>query len=190
MISGVGYTSTRALAQAVGRSRAAIGAQLYRMTGRGSLGRGSYALRQLMQATGYDVSQLRRAARALNQKWKRLHPRGPFIITEEQRDELLVWLRHDYWAVGARLYCCLHCTTDVQTHRALGLCGRCYWQYVRKCRRLGLIISPCEQARAIVTAGQADKVAADALSRMHQGLAADFEVLPEIARAIGVDGET
>lgn len=158
------------------------------MTGRGSLGRGSYALRQLMRSTGYDSSQLRRAARALNQKWKRLHPRGPFIITEEQRDELIIWLKHDYWAVGSRLYCCLHCTTDVKPHRALGLCSRCYWRYVRKCRRLGLQFSPREQVRALENGGQNDRLPADALSRMNQGLAVDFEVLPQIVKALGVDG--
>jgi len=169
----------------VGHTRRAAESKLARLTGRGALGRGSYTLRQLILQTGYTREQLRRASSALNQKWKRLDPRGAFLVTEEQRDELIAWLAHDYWATVHRLYGCLHCSTEARAHRALGLCGRCYHGYRRACRARGLQISPKRQARALACAGQTDKLAEETLLRMRRGMAPDLVTLDHVVALLG-----
>jgi hypothetical protein len=52
---------------------------------------------------------------------------------------------------------------------------------------LGLKISPREQVRALANGGIADKLPLDVMRRMADGMAADYDILPEIARVIGVD---
>lgn len=169
----------------LGRTPAALRAKLRRMIGANTLRRGSYSVRQLVAGTGYQPEQFRRAAQALNQKWKRLHPQGPFLITEEQRDELITWLQHDYWAPLYRLYCCLFCTTEVRPHRALGLCERCYASYVRICRAKKMKPSPKAQARGLAYAGTADRLAPSVLARMRRGMAADLDTIAMIAPWLG-----
>lgn len=185
MINAVGYTTARGIVESVGHSRRAAQAKLARLTGRGALGRGSYSVRQLVRSTGYTREQLRRASSALNQKWKRLDPRGSFLITEEQRDELIAWLAHDYWAPLHRLYCCQHCTTEARPHRSLGLCTRCYHAYVRVCRARGLRISPKSQARALACLRQTDSVPLETLTRMRRGIAVDLEGLEALTATLG-----
>lgn len=169
----------------LGRTPASMRAKLRRMIGANTLRRGSYSMRQLVEATGYQAEQLRRAATALNQKWKRLHPKGPFLITEEQRDELVTWLQHDYWAPLYRLYCCLFCTTEVRAHRALGLCGRCYASYVRACRAKKVRTAPKAQARGLAYVGAADRLPPSVLARMRRGMAADLDTIAMIAPLLG-----
>lgn len=170
---------------ATGRSREAIEAKLGRLTGSGSLRRGSYCLQQLHRETGYTPEQLRRAASALNQKWKRLKPTGSFLVTEEQRDEVIEWLKHDYWAAAHRLYCCQHCTTDHRRHKALGLCARCYGVYSRLCQRHGIAISPVAQAEAIVEHPECARLPPDVLRRMQRGLAADIDHMRQVINLLG-----
>lgn len=124
------------------RSVAAIYAQARRQHGPGGLTRGALTLRELSLNTGYGRSQLLRAREALHQKWKRLGPRGDHIITEEQAEEVLEWLKHDYWDKDKRLYCCLWCQTEKRPPHGQGLCGRCYFRYRRRLMKYGLPTNP------------------------------------------------
>ena len=130
------------------RSRSAINAKVQREFG-GGLTRGALTLRAVQNNTGYSRSQLLRARDALKQKWKRLQRGGDYIITEEQVDEILVWLTHDYWDKSARLYCCLGCQTEKRPPFGRGLCSRCYHRYRRRCIHLGLPTSPKAQRAAL-----------------------------------------
>ena len=119
-----------------GRSVAAIYQKLSRDCGPGGLTRGAYPIHRLEKISGYAESQIRRAGKALNHKWKRLGPRGAHLITEEQMDEITTWLGHDYWSKAHKIYCCSWCTTEQHRHKALGLCVRCYPKYCRMCAQL------------------------------------------------------
>lgn len=120
------------------RSRMAIYKKSFREFGPGGLTRGSYTLHELQKTTGYNREQFIRAREACKQKWKRTGPGGDHLITEEQVEEILEWLKHDYWSKAHRLYCCRRCTTDRRTHYGAGLCERCYFKYRRSLERRGL----------------------------------------------------
>lgn len=113
------------------RSRKAVYNKILREFGPGGLTRGVYTVQRLVEGTGYNREQLHRAREACKQKWKRIGPRGAYLITEEQMEEIVEWLKHDYWASVHHLYCCLHCNTDRRPHYSLGLCTRCYSKYRR-----------------------------------------------------------
>lgn len=134
----------------VKRSRAAVYAKAHREFGEGGLTRGVRTLHELSAQTGYTRGQLRRAGHALNQKWKRLGPRGAHLISDEQAEEILTWLQHDFWSKSLHLYACLHCGTSNRPHRAAGLCGRCYYRYRRRCLDLGLPAGLREQVALIL----------------------------------------
>jgi len=121
-----------------GRTKKALYAKAYRLYGRGGFSRGSYSLSQVCAQTGYSKTQIRRAAAALQQKWKRTSAKGKYLIFEEQMEELADWLRFDYWAKKGRLYCCAWCGSEKRAHYAVGLCARCYQRYVGRMRRAGL----------------------------------------------------
>jgi len=123
-----------------GRSREAIKAKAQRLY-QGGLTRGSYTLRQVCAMSGYDASQIRRAMKALAQKWKRTSANGSYLIYEEQVDDILQWLRTDYWAKKHRLYNCVWCGSNVRPHRSVGLCARCYPKYAQRLIRAGLPVS-------------------------------------------------
>lgn len=123
-----------------GRTRAAVYAKAFRLYGRGGLMRGAYSLRRLMLISGYSLTQLERARKALGQKWRRTAEDGNYIIHEEQAFEMLDWLKKDYWAKKHRLYCCVWCHTKECPHRGLGLCTKCYQNYVGRLRRSGFMI--------------------------------------------------
>lgn len=131
------------------RSRGALYAKLNRSGGQGGFTRGAWTLHQLLQDTGYSRTQILRAQRALHQKWKRLCQRGAYLITDEQMDDILCWLQHDYWQARHRLYACLWCTSDKRPAYALGLCVRCYYQYRRFCRAIGVPAGVAEQQAAL-----------------------------------------
>jgi hypothetical protein len=128
-----------------GRSTAAVYHKLRREFGPGGLTRGAYTLYELERRTGYSETHIRRAGSALNQKWKRLGPRGAHLITEEQMDEIVTWLGHDFWSKTHRLYGCLWCATDKRAHRSVGLCVRCYHRHRRACIKRGLPVTVTSQ---------------------------------------------
>lgn len=119
------------------RSRMAVYRRAQRLLGRGGLTRGTYTLVQASRETSYDRSQILRAQHALNQKWKRLSPRGPFLITFDQLDEILGWLQQDYWCSKLRLYGCVNCGANGRPSRGRGQCPKCFWRIRRLTRRLG-----------------------------------------------------
>lgn len=123
-----------------GRTRAAIYAKAFRLYGRGGLMRGAYSLRHLMRMSGYSLTQLERARKALGQKWRRTAADGNYIIHEEQAFEMLDWLRKDYWVKKHRLYNCVWCHTREIPHRGKGLCIKCYQNYVGRLRRRGFTL--------------------------------------------------
>ena len=88
--------------------------------------------------TGYHATQLRRAAKALNQRWVRTANGGTYLITAEQLEECVVWLSHDYWCSSLELYGCTKCGTDTRPHRQGGLCLPCFRKMTRYARKLGL----------------------------------------------------
>ena len=138
LFNGVGISGVEWFKKHCGkRSRAAVYGKLRREYGPGGLTRGVYTLHELEKTTGYDEGQIRRAGGALNQKWKRLGPRGAHLITEEQMREIVTWLGHDFWAPGHRLYGCKVCQTTNRPHKALGLCERCYYVHRRLRRKTG-----------------------------------------------------
>lgn len=120
------------------RSRAAVYAKARALFGAGGLTRGVFTLARLARDTGYHVTQLRRAGSALNQKWKRLGPRGCYLLTDEQVEDILEWLKHDFWSKALRLYVCVWCGGKEHPHKGGGLCSRCYWQHRRLCEVLDL----------------------------------------------------
>lgn len=148
LLSGIGTTGLVGLRRktqtaydhpnAPQRSRHAVLSQLRRFIGNGGLSRGSWSLRRFARETGYSISQLRRAQRALRQKWRRTGRRGSFLLSDDQVDEILEWLKHDYWDPKHRLYVCLWCRSAGRPHRAVGLCSRCYYRHRNRCVQLGL----------------------------------------------------
>jgi hypothetical protein len=164
-ISGVDWFKRRC----GGRSRSAVYQKLRREYGRGGLTRGAYTLHELENGTQYGETQIRRAGAALNQKWKRLGPRGAHLITEEQMREIVAWLGHDFWSKRHHLYGCTWCQTDRRPHRAAGLCERCYHKHRRACVVLCLPTSLAEQAAVLRKAsGRVNEVV---LGRLVSGLA-------------------
>jgi len=120
------------------RSKDAVYAKAARVYGGGGLSRGAYSLRRAAETTGYSATQLRRAMKALAQKWKRTSSDGSFLIYDEQLNELTDWLRSDYWSKAHRLYSCLWCGTADRRHYSIGLCNTCYHRYYRRLLRAGI----------------------------------------------------
>jgi len=162
-----------------GRSRAAVYAKARRMYGRGGIMRGAYSLRHLMRMSGYSLSQLERARRALGQKWRRTATDGNFIINEEQALDMLSWLIKDYWAKKHRLYSCVWCHTREVPHRGKGLCTKCYQNYVGRLRRRGFTMDT-EVLEKMLLANQtmfSERVVDKAVSELHRGRAMPKKVL-------------
>ena len=120
------------------RSPAGVYMKARRLYGRGGLARGAFSLAKVVEATGYSLSQIRRAMTACRQKWKRTSKTGRYIIYDEQVNEITDWLRSDYWSKVHRLYNCQWCGTDERRHLANGLCTRCYDMYAKRLKRAGL----------------------------------------------------
>lgn len=121
-----------------GRSAAACYSQARRLFGSGGLSRGSYSVNEIIKKTGYSKTHIRRAMKALAQKWKRLSPKGSYLIYEEQYMDIIGWLMTDYWAPIHRLYNCIWCHQTSYPHKGKGLCLRCYRRYIRRLRRMGM----------------------------------------------------
>lgn len=179
MLRSVGGAGLRGLIRASGgRSAAAIRARLHRDTGSSSLRRGSLSLRQVCLTTGYSRTQLLRARTALGQRWRRTKRGGVFLITEEQRQEIVDWLAQDYWDKDRQLYGCLWCTTTTRPPKGLGLCGRCYFRHRRECGRRGLPTA-LEGLWGVYKGLDRGSISGNLLEKMEQrlraGLALDLE---------------
>lgn len=139
------------------RSRDAVRAKMRREFS-GGITRGSYSLEQVCEETGYHRTQLKRAMKALGQRWTRTGRGGTFLISAEQVEEMVAWLAHDFWSIQHGLYCCLRCGTESKPHRCMGLCGRCYRKLRRYAKKLGLLFTTrgllevATRARAVVGA--------------------------------------
>ena len=135
------------------RSRWAVYGQARRLHGPGGLTRGTYTLDHMIKTTGYCRSHFIRASRALNQQWRRLTPRGPWLVTEDQTEEIIEWLKTDHWSKAKRVDRCLWCSTTTAPMHALGLCRRDYLRYRRMCRNFGLPTHPKDQIGLVMAVG-------------------------------------
>ena len=178
VFSGVGsYGWSGLMSRTIGRSAEAVRLRIRRMSC-GGVTRGTYTLNQLVITTGYNRSQLRRAQSALNQKWARMGKRGAHIITDDQAQDIIEWLKHDFWNIKRRLYGCIWCSTSDRPHRSSGLCTRCAHRYRRRCLELGLPTSLKEQKQLVADiildcANRAahGKILEEARKQLNEGLA-------------------
>jgi hypothetical protein len=139
LLQGIGANSVKWLCKkSGGRSPSSLYHKLARIGYNGGFTRGTYTLRELMEFTGYSESQLKRAAKSCAQKWRRTSSKGSFVITEDQMEELCIWLGKDFWSKRHKLYRCLWCGTQKENHYSLGLCLSCYNEYHRLLYLLGL----------------------------------------------------
>lgn len=179
LFNGVGISGVEWFKQRCGkRSRSSIYQKLRREYGPGGLTRGVSTLHELEKQTGYSECQIRRAGGALNQKWKRLGPRGAHLITEEQVREIVTWLGHDFWSKRHRLYGCSWCQTVRMPHHRVGLCERCYYRHRRLCGKLGLPAGVKAQAAVLTRAvtgrdigGRSGRFKGEGAARLAAGLA-------------------
>lgn len=179
LFNGVSISGIAWFERHCNRTIDAIYAKVRYEYGAGGLTRGAYSFWELARVTGYSRTQLKRAQTALGQKWKRLGPRGVHIVTEDQLEELVAWLAHDYWSKRLRRYACSWCATETRSAKAAGLCVRCYHKHRRLCVKLGLPTTVSEQL-AIVrriacserdNAGISSRVRREAVTRLEAGLA-------------------
>lgn len=133
------------------RSVAAVYAKILQEYGPGGLTRGAYTLNAVIEYSGYSRTQILRAQKALKQKWRRTSARGSYLISDEQLEDILEWLKHDYWCSQKRLYACVWCTGEAKRHYALGLCNACYFRYRRFCDDLD-VPHCCKKMRKLVAA--------------------------------------
>lgn len=171
-----------------GRSRQAIENKALRDWGSGGLTRGSYSLRAAILVTGYSRTQLLRARDALRQKWKRFGPRGNFLVSDDQLEDAVAWLQHDYWSIAHRLYCCRGCTSDRKAHYALGLCLRCYWRYRREMGVHGLPLSSMALGKIVarVAASRSPNIFLDRVTLcVSRGISLETEMVSWLAQAAG-----
>lgn len=166
---------------AKGRSRGAIYEKARRMYGEGGLTRGSYTMREILEKTGYSLTHIKRAVQALAQKWKRTSRRGSFLVYEEQLEEIIQWLKTDYWCKKHRLYNCLWCGTEVREHFSNGLCKRCYDKYVKRVKRAGLPLRIPELLQLVRSHKRKGcKFLEDAEKQLNRGRALSQEILVQL----------
>ncbi len=134
LLDGVGSYGWKTLQKKTGRSRGAILQKVRRDYGGGGITRGTYSLRQAQEETGYSHTHLRRAAKALGQRWARTGKGSShtFLITGEQLEDAVVWLLSDYWSKALKLYACVNCGTKTQPHFSFGCCKTCFFRLRRK----------------------------------------------------------
>jgi len=191
LLNGVAISGIRWLTKHCHKSLASIHGKLRREYGKGGLTRGAYTLMEIADKTGYSRPQLIRAQKALAQKWKRLGPRGAYIITEEQLEDIVNWLSHDYWDKQYRKYCCGWCHTGDSPHKGRGLCQICYYRYRRICEGAGISLKKEDQIRflADIPLGNElrDKSVKKALANLNKGLAINKEDLEVILNGVKAD---
>ena len=179
------------------RSAQAVYKKVRLELGHGGLTRGAWTINRMEKYTGYSRSQLIRAQQALRQRWQRLGPRGWFLVTQEQLEELIGWLVHDYWSQKHRLYGCVWCTTETTALKGSGLCQRCFWKHRRLCLRLGLPTKLSEQFKVVSgmlspnqNEGRRGTFLERAASRIAAGVAlepADLRMLARAREEVGAD---
>jgi hypothetical protein len=192
LLEGAGTHSLAWLAKSTGRSRSAVQSKLYSWGFRGGLSRGSYSLYQASKETGYNRAQLKRAAHALGQQWRRLSRTGKFMITDDQLWEMLDWLKTDYWCKKHHLYACIWCGAKKRAHRAYGLCDGCFWKYAKSLGRLDLPVSCMCLIKELVNRLNLKKEAriyAAIRKNLDRGLAIDSDTMYTVVCELGgVDG--
>ena len=161
LLENAGNFSIGTIVARVGRSAAACSDRLRREVGSGALARGQFTLQSAAAETGYHPGQLQRARRALGQGWLRTSKRGRWLITVEQIEAIVVWLKTDYWCVRLRLSECVRHRGADLAHRAHGLCGVCFHAVRAIARQIRLPISVgplrVEVRRVIELAAPADQ---------------------------------
>lgn len=178
LFHGIGTQALRSLRKATGdRTAGALYQKARRMGFPGGLRRGSWSLRQVMDHTQYTRTQLERARDALNLKWRRTRPRGPFILTDDQVEDMVAWLKHDYWDKDRGLYGCVWCTTSQGRPKGLGLCSSCYYRWRRCCDRGGVPAVLSELTSLLEGWGYPFE---DALVRLRKGIALTQGQLQEV----------
>jgi len=188
LFDGIGIAGVRWFKTRCSRSYWAVYAKASRLYGKGGLTRGSYTLWEIAQRTGYNREQIKRAQSALNQKWKRLGPIGAHLITEEQVEDILEWLKHDFWSKAKKLYGCQWCATTTRPHVGRGLCSRCYRRHIYLCEQLGLPVSGLKQMSILRKAQRQDcanleahgRFIHEAMARLQTGLALDESQLERL----------
>jgi hypothetical protein len=148
----------------------------------GGLRRGVYSFRQLQLETGYHPDQIRRAQDALNQRFKRLSPRGPYLVSYQQRQDLLAWLANDYWSRPLRLYNCVWCYKRDKPHKGCGMCARCYMAHRRFCQREGLPYDLEELQLAIAQSPIRPGLRAMLCERLDRGWALERDILQRLVK--------
>lgn len=156
LLLGIGAYGLEWLCRKSGdRSQDAIYSQIRRLYGGGGLTRGSCTLSKICADTGYNREQIIRAGKALGQRWARTGKRGAYLVTEDQVEQLVAWLKQDYWCSKLRLYGCVRCGTVTQPPCGFGACQRCYYVLRRRAHRLGLPFIAQKLSERVIQAKEA-----------------------------------
>lgn len=130
LVKNVGHLSIFELKDLLPRrTRTAIERRCYQLGF--SPTQGTNSRLQIEQETGYDWRQIRRAADALKQTWKRYGSRK-YMITFDQVQDIIEYLKNETskWSIHYGLDCCRLCGIagkDSETrHVNDGLCKKCY----------------------------------------------------------------
>lgn len=185
LLDGVGGFGWQVLERRTGRTRRAITAKVFREFSGGGITRGSYSLKEICEETGYLPKQFKRAREALQQRWIRTARGGDFLIAPEQVDEMVAWLKNDYWSQKTKLYACTRCGTDSNPHYMHGLCYRCF-RFIRyRLEKAGLSAVPQKLLDVTLQLEQTDAVIRSiaALERGQLPQWADLKKVIEIRRA-------
>ncbi len=135
---GVGAFSIDYIARQTGRTHKAVYARITQDLGGGGVSRGTISLQQASARTGYTRRQIKRAGRALGQRWQRTSRYGRIMLSDDQLEALVVWLGHDYWCGRSRSYACAYCGRSDVPAKGLGLCKCCHDRHWYRFGQLGV----------------------------------------------------
>ena len=143
------------LSKDLGRTIGACKKRMLKLTGSRSVKRGRITQAGLARETGYSISQIKRATRALgidkkidrtgsyNKDNKRGWDNRAWLISDRHKREILEWLRQET-KVGPKKWCrgdhgefsaCKVCGTDEIPHKGKGMCRRCYSRLLQRERK-------------------------------------------------------
>ena len=129
LIDSIGHLSTSEIEKRLpGRSWHSIETKCYDLGY--STTQGTFSCAMIEKETGYDWRQIKRARDRLGQTWKRYGKRK-FIITEDQRDDIIEYLKCEVkkWSIKYDLDACIKCGASGlgprDSHAGDGLCKRC-----------------------------------------------------------------
>lgn len=162
------------------RSPEALYARARTLWGKGGLTRGSYSESHLARESGYSRSQLRRARKALRHSYRRLSPKGQFLISDDQRVDIYDWLSRDFWSKSLHRYNCAWCHSATRPHKGAGLCIICYYRLRRLTARLGVPSSI--PALLVLAAPRKTPAAREAHRRLRIGVMPKRDVLEALAQ--------